>query len=104
MPLASTTLMGPACPWCTECLASGRAHASSTVMNPDGLHGSDVDLMAASSSRVDRDLGLVPYPRTISSKTCRRGTGLRIALMGVARDLCMLVRGVGEAVAARGAR
>ena len=72
MPPTLTMRTGPACPWCTDCLASGYWHASSNVVNLDGLDGSDVRLMAASSSRVGGDLNCL-IPR--ASKICRR-TGL----------------------------
>lgn len=63
-----TMRTGPACPWCMECVASGWAHASSKVVNLDGLHDSDVSLVAASSSRVGLNC-LIPS----FSKICRRG-------------------------------
>ena len=63
MPPSSTMRTGPVGPWCTECLAPGWSHASSKVVNLDGVHG----LMAACSSRVDE--ALTPS----SSRICRRG-------------------------------
>jgi len=62
MPPSSTMRTGPVGPWCTECLAPGWSHASSKVVNLDGVHG----LMAACSSRVDE--ALTPS----SSRICRR--------------------------------
>jgi hypothetical protein len=63
MPPSSTMRTGPVGPWCTEYLAPGWSHASSKVVNLDGVHS----LMAACSSRVDEDL--IPS----SSRICRRG-------------------------------
>jgi len=63
MPPSSTMRTGPVGPWCTECLAPGWSHASSKVVNLDGVHG----LTAACSSRVDE--ALIPS----SSRICRRG-------------------------------
>ena len=71
MPPTVTMRTGPACPWCTMCSASGWAHASSKVVDQDGLHASDVGLVATLSSRGGGDLNSVSIPS--AAKICADG-------------------------------